>query len=341
MTIIRRVFAFLTSFLLGLLGTTGFTVGQRAANLRVTAYIIADSAAMMEAVDESHFSALTDIILIGSLARFDKDGVVRLCPDFGRIVDVARAKIGEEPVRLHLNVFGPGALAGETFEEQMYSQGEEHKKAFASGVLEENLRAVLEEYGLDGIFFDYEFPVAQEHKEAFGAFLVSLRKTLGDDYVLGAAESAWCAGLPKAAIRSLDMVEVMCYDLWDDDGTHSSLGLAQNVMKDMRKHGYKRSQLDMGIPFYARPTTQEAYWYDYAGYYDKMDENGFALDESTGLVASFNTPAVVEAKTDWVIRKGYGGVMVWHYRCDLPADNEASLFNAVLRARENAADTIS
>ena len=340
MIILRKFIALLTSFLMTVFGVSGVTLQQRADNLRVTAYIVADNAAMMEAVDESHLSALTDIILIGALARFDRDGSVLLCADFGQIVAAAKEKIGALPIRLHLNVLGPGWLTGETFEEQMYSQGEEHKKAFASGVLENNLLAVLEEYGLDGVFFDYEFPVAQEHKEAFGAFLVSLKRTLGDAYVLGAAESSWCAGLPKAAIRALDMVEVMCYDLWDADGTHCSLGLSQNVMKDMLKHGYKRAQLDMGVPFYARPTTQEAYWYDYAAYYDKIDENGLATDESTGLTASFNTPAVVEAKTEWVIRQGFGGVMVWHYRCDVPADNEASLFNAVLRAKTKAASAV-
>ena len=337
---IRRMIALLTSFLLSVFGVTGITVRQRAENLRVTAYIIADNAAMMRAVDESHLSDLTDVILIGGLASFDADGNVRLSQDFAQIIAAAREKIGSLPIRLHLNVFGPGSQTGETFEEKMYSQGEAHRKAFSSGVLEENLRAVLAEYGLDGVFFDYEFPVAQEHKEAFGAFLVSLRHTLADDYILGAAESAWCAGLPKDAVKALDMVEVMCYDLWDADGTHSSLSLSQNVMKDMRRHGYKRAQLDMGIPFYARPTTQEAYWYDYAEYYDKMDENGFAADGSTGLIASFNTPDVVEAKTKWVIRKGYGGVMVWHYRCDVPADNEASLFNAVIRAKTNAASVV-
>ena len=257
MIIIRRFIALLTSFLMTVFGVSGVTLQQRADNLRVTAYIVADNAAMMKAVDESHLPALTDIILIGSLARFDKDGNVRLCADFGQIVAAAREKIGALPIRLHLNVLGPGWLTGETFEEQMYSQGEEHKKAFASGVLENNLLDVLEEYGLDGVFFDYEFPVAQEHKEAFGAFLVSLKRTLGDAYVLGAAESSWCAGLPKAAIRALDMVEVMCYDLWDADGKHASMNVMKDVMKQMRKHGYKRAQLDAGRESLMRDAVQD------------------------------------------------------------------------------------
>ena len=71
MSIITKVFSFFMSLLLSLLGTTGLTVSQRAKALRVVAYIIADNAAMMEAVDESHLDGLTDIILIGSLGGFD------------------------------------------------------------------------------------------------------------------------------------------------------------------------------------------------------------------------------------------------------------------------------
>lgn len=173
MSIITKVFSFFMSLLLTLLGTTGLTVSQRAKALRVVAYIIAENAAMMEAVDESHLDGLTDIILIGSLGGFDNTGRVNLSGDFDRIIDVAREKIGERPIRLHLNLNGPWATANGTFEENMFAQGEEHRKAFESGVLEENIHSVLEQYDLDGVFFDYEFPVAQEHKDAFSKFLVS------------------------------------------------------------------------------------------------------------------------------------------------------------------------
>ena len=132
------------------------------------------------------------------------------------------------------------------------------------------------------------------------------------------------------------MVEVMCYDVWDEGtGIHSSFEITRAIIKGMLKLGYKREQLDVGIPFYARPTTEEAIWYDYKEYYDKLDENGCAPDEKNGLIASFNTPEVVYEKTEWTIKTGLGGVMIWHYACDLPADNDASLFNAVARAKKD------
>lgn len=338
MAVLSKTISCIMAFILSILGTTGFSTKQRAEALRVTAYIIADNAAMAERIDESHLDDLTDIILIGSLAGFDTQGKVNLSSDFDEIISTVRAKIGDRNIKLHLNIFGPWATANGTFEENMYAQGEEHKKAFESGVLEENILEVLKKYELDGIFFDYEFPVDVRHKASLSSFLVSLDKTLGDDYTIGAAESSWCAQLSKKAIRALDMVEVMCYDIWDADHVHSSFEMSRAMIKGMIELGYKRSQLDMGIPFYARPTTEEAYWYDYKEYYDKLDENGNAIDENTGLTASFNTTDVVYDKTEWAVMMGLGGVMVWHYSCDLPAENDASLFNAVTKAKTDCLD---
>ena len=57
-------------------------------------------------------------------------------------------------------------------------------------------------------------------------------------------------------------------------------------------------------------------------------------DEEHGLTASFNTPRDIYLKTLWAKRNGLGGVFVWHYSCDVPADNNMSLFNQVVRAKD-------
>ena len=97
--------------------------------------------------------------------------------------------------------------------------------------------------------------------------------------------------------------------------------------------GFSKEQIDLGLAFYARPTTQEAYWYDYKEYYDIIDRYGFAEDEERGLEASFNTPRDIFLKTYWAKRNGHGGVFAWHYSCDVPADHAASLFDQVMRAK--------
>ena len=335
MHMIQKIISWFTALVLSITGASGVTLKQRAENLRVTAYVVVRSAEEAEALDPSHFSQLTDMILMGA-ASFDTEGRVNLCGDFAALIDRINALTEGMDVNRYLNILGPGATEGTTFQEQMYSQGERHRAAFESGVLEGNIKAVLAQYGLDGVAFDYEFPLEDIHKQAFASFLVSLDDTLGDGYRICAALSGWNAGLPKEAIAAIDIAEVMCYDLWDSDGKHATMNVMKDVMKQMRKHGYKRAQLDAGLPFYARPTTEDAYWYDYKDYYDKIDEDGLVTDENTGLTASFNTPEVIYEKTRWAIRNGYGGVMVWNYGNDVPADNDASLFNRIAQAKTDA-----
>ena len=211
--------------------------------------------------------------------------------------------------------------------------GSRAEKAFDSGALEENIKAVLEEYELDGIFFDYEYSISRFAKDDFGEFLVSLKNTIGSDYILGMAIAGWCCDFPAEAIEAVDMVEIMSYDLWDKDGLHATMKTAQDDAEKVIKQGYPPEKIDLGIPFYARPTTREAFWYSYNGFYDQLDENGLYFEENTGLYHSFNTADLVYDKAKWAKERGLGGVMVWHYSCDTPADSEYSLFNAIVRAK--------
>ena len=66
-----------------------------------------------------------------------------------------------------MNFFGPWGNGSSVFEENITAMGEQHKRAFESGYLEEEFKAVLEAYQLDGVFFDCEFPL-NDWQKAFG-----------------------------------------------------------------------------------------------------------------------------------------------------------------------------
>ena len=72
-----------------------------------------------------------------------------------------------------------------------------------------------------------------------------------------------------------------------------------------------------------------AYWYGYNGCYEGIDENGWYHCDNINKDFWFNTPEVIEAKTEYAINNGFGGVMIWHYNCDLPSTHEDSLLRAV------------
>ena len=46
-------------------------------------------------------------------------------------------------------------------------------------------------------------------------------------------------------------------------------------------------------------------------------------------------PEVIYQKTLRAIKNGYGGVMIWNYGNDVPADNDASLFNRIAQAKND------
>lgn len=335
MTVWARIGTFILSFIITCTSIPVKTASQRAKDFRITAYLVGTGLENASRIDPSHFGDVTDVILI-SVANFNTEGEIILNPNFDKIVENVKTAMADSGANLYLNIIGPGStVSSSDWNEQMDDQGKRHDIAFRSGNLEKNIKDVLDKYGFDGIFFDYEYPLYDNHWKVFDEFLISLDSYLGDGYKIGCAISAWNTNQSRKAIRCIDMVEAMAYDMWDKDGTHASVKAMKQVVRQMILEGYKREQIDIGVPFYARPTNQGAYWYGYNGWYDKLDEKGFCYDEGTGLTFSFNDYDTVYEKTQWAIARGLGGVMVWHYGCDVPADNAFSLFNAMKNAKND------
>lgn len=333
MKLFRTFFSLLFSLILAIPGITSEKRTEKAEKFRVTAYAVGDNFLNASGKPSAHFETVTDVILIG-VSSFNEKGEIILSDRFDDILANLRLTIGSSPARLYLNLMGPQA-DGEypDWESRMDAQSVKHEKAFSSGILEKNISGVLKKYEFDGVFFDYEYPLTEIHWKRFGNFLISLDKLLGDEYKIGCAVSAWNVKITKKAAGVIDMAEIMSYDVWEKDGTHSSEKQAKKDVRKMLLKGFRPEQLDLGIPFYARPVTREAYWYGYSPYADRIDGNGLYHDTDTGLTFSFNTCDTVYRKTKYALSAGLGGVMVWHYSCDLPPEDSRSLFNAIKSAK--------
>lgn len=300
-------------------------------DFRITAYVVADDLRNFDSFDTSHFDQITDIILIGC-ADFGESGNVVLADDFDTVLANLQIAMKADPdKKVYLNLLGPSAQTDDTadWDAQMKDLGERHNNAFQSGKLEDNIKTVLDKYHFDGVFFDYEFTIKSKNWRIYSDFILSLNEKLGDAYEIGMALASWDIKLSDEAKDAVDRIEVMSYDLWDDDGNHATYEIAQEDIEKFEKAGYDKAKLDLGVPFYARPTTKEAYWYLYKDYADIIDENGICHDDETNLTASFNTYDVIAKKTKLAIDSGCGGMMVWHYACDLPKSDDRSLFNAI------------
>lgn len=298
-------------------------------DFRVTAYLVGDRFLDPTEIDYSHFSQVTDFIFM-SVVNFDENGNIIKTENFDTAYNNIKPYLPEE-ANFYVNILGPkSTLETDDWNEKMEDQGRLHNQAFESGRLQGEIKSLLEQYDFDGVYFDYEYPVSRSNWKVFNNFIVSLDEYLGDDYKIGMALSDWDLKQSDEAMAATDFIEIMSYDNWDKDGNHSTYESAQNSVEALLKKGYDRSKLSLGLPFYARPTTQDEYWYDYKTYCDGIDENGLYTDtDDTGLTFSFNTYDLIKQKTEFAVNSGLGGVMVWHYSCDAPADNPKSLFNAI------------
>lgn len=333
-TFIQRVLGFftaLTTVLLSFFGVNSGLIDKKVDDFKVTTYIRGDAIMYWGGeLYKEDFDIVTDAIIF-ECATFNNKGEVEYDEEkMETVLSRVREAIGDRDIHLTLNLIGPwGETDSDVYEDQMEAQSDEHNKAFESGVLEDNIIDVLEKYDFDGVHFDYEYPLTLKAWHYYNKFLVSLDKKLGKKYTLGVAGNAWNIKFTNAAIEAIDTYELMSYDFIDEQGRHATYEDTLEQIRQLGLRGMPVNKVNVGIPFYSRPTDMSGYWYGYNGCYDGIDENGWYHCSDTDKDFWFNTPDVVAEKTDYCIRNGFGGVMIWHYNCDLPSSSEGSLLKAI------------
>ncbi len=327
----QRICAFFIAVWSFIAAAFGFEapLGNKVESFRVTSYVIADRILSENSLCKEDFDIITNVILFGC-ATFETDGSVSVNKEvLATALNNINAAKGNNDIVITLNLLGPQRYGdSDVYNEQMAYQAELHTMAFRSGNLEKNVIDIIEEFGLDGVHFDYEYPISDKAWKEFNKFLVSLKKQMPDKK-LGVAISSWDIGLNTKALDAVDYIELMLYDNYDNEGRHSTTGVCKEDARKAAINGLPMNKVNFGLPFYARPTDRDAYWYAYCDYYNALDENGFYKEESTGKAFWFNTPDVISEKTKFAIDNGFGGVMIWHYSCDLPSTDQNSLLNAI------------
>ena len=143
MPFIGKMISYLLAMFFMIKSTLGALIPRKnGEDLRVSAYLIAPDAETVENMDVSHLKDITDLILIASPASFNAAGEIVLGDGFDGIIEALCEKTKGFDIKLHLTLGGPGGVEGDTWEEQMDSQSEQHRLAFDSGVLEENIKSL-------------------------------------------------------------------------------------------------------------------------------------------------------------------------------------------------------
>ena len=227
----------------------------------------------------------------------------------------------------------------------------------------QSVKSLLEQHQLDGVDIDWEYPTQSADNETgcdpsdtqnFNLVLKELRETLGQGKIISFASSSSAKYVDwKTAIKYLDYVNVMTYDMGAAPNGHNS-PLHKSAKFNHRswdesveaheKGGVPKNRMVMGVPFYGKAEKSPAEGtkiFDYSVRYYEIPDilnkgtyKGKALarkvyrtweptsmvpylrDESGKNVLSYDDPESVAAKGAYVKANGQLGAMFWEYRCD-------------------------
>ena len=271
------------------------------------------------------------------------------------IKDVVALKSVNPKLKVCLMVGGWGGHA-DGF--SMMARSAEKRTEFCQSV-----KNLLETNKMDGIDIDWEYPTQSADNETgadpsdtqnFNLVLKELRETLGPGKIISFASSSSAKYVDwKTAIKYLDYVNVMTYDMGAAPNGHNS-PLHKSTKfnhrswdESVKAHedgGVPRERMVMGVPFYGKAEKNPADGtkiFDYSVRYYEIPDilnkglyKGKALarpvsrvweptsmvpylvDAAGKNVLSYDDPESVSVKGSYVKANGMLGAMFWEYRCD-------------------------
>ena len=326
-----------------------YMVSGTADDFEITAYISVDEAAALAGEKAEVAKKVTDFNLF-NVVYFNKDGDLvfnELETSSGKV----SAQILLKDAVAKIRSVNPSAtvvvmvLGNRDFGDGLTVPGR-HNSAMGtnSDNLKANLLAFVEEYALDGVSFDYEYPETLKDYTVYKKFVKELKSALPEGKLLTAALAIWNIGvgkLTKKDLANFDSIEIMSYDMFDDRGNHAAFYTsAYEVIDKLIDKGLDLKKFNLGVPYYSRPVNADPYWGNYYDVADKLSpfENSYveAYTDINGvshpaLLNYYNGRQMIYDKTAYAMDAGLGGIMIWHFGTD-SFDPELSLTNTIAKA---------
>lgn len=281
-----------------------------------------------------YYDVVTDVIIISELSMDSDANVVYNKGEelFAANLQALRDIIGDRPVRIWATV---------KFDMQNSEGGNDLDltKDFINEKIDaitQNIRTVVDKYGLYGIDYDWEYPNTGAQWKAYSKIIEESAK----QFKVSVALPPWGIRLSRSAVQSVEHVNIMAYDLFDDRGDHANIqwGTIDSV-KPLLLAGFDKSQLLVGIPTYGRSTDKSAYaWPEVRGNeetlgkfnsiirdYPYTDEDG-TQKTSDAYIQSY---AEARDKMAYAEETGLGGVMIFRAKCDAPYTYEYAIHRAI------------
>ena len=188
-------------------------------------------------------------------------------------------------------------------------------------VFVQNLTAFVEEYQLDGVDMDWEYPDPGPSSQHFLALITELRAAMPDKLLTTAVVAygdEYGLGVPAETFELFDFVNIMTYAGSD----HGTMEQFQKGLEYWSGRGLPKEKIVLGVPFYSEPGGIS---------FAKLTKNDSAAAqvdtfEYIGAVQNYNGIPTIQAKTEIALQEA-GGIMFW--ALDHDAQDELSLVKAI------------
>ncbi len=184
-----------------------------------------------------------------------------------------------------------------------------------------NLKDIVNQYQLDGVDIDWEYPDPGDSAQNYLALMKELRAALPEKLISTAVISngdETGLGIPDETFAIVDYINVMTYD----GQVHASIQEFEEGINYWNARGLPKEKMNIGAPFYSRPSEisfAKLVQFDPAA--AQMDSF-----EYNGTLEMYNGIPTLQAKTRLALQKA-GGIMFW--ALDHDAQGEFSLVNAI------------
>jgi chitinase len=181
-----------------------------------------------------------------------------------------------------------------------------------------NVVNMINQYNLDGVDIDWEYPDPGTSGNNFTALMSQLSTAMHSrGKLLTAAvvsEGGTANGVQPAVFGMVDWLNIMAYDGGSPHANYDWSIASANFWKG---RGLPASKTVLGVPFYTRPSGTP---------YNQIPER---TNPNIDCVSSgcYNGVTTVRRKTQWALQNA-GGIMYWELSQDT-SDNATSLVNAI------------
>lgn len=186
----------------------------------------------------------------------------------------------------------------------------------------DNLLALVNQYNLDGVDIDWEYPREGNQPQNYAAMMQKLGEVMHNNgKLLTAAVAAvgyYADGILPEVFPHVDFLNLMAYD-GGSGATHSPYSYAVETLDYWLGKGLPASKAVLGVPFYARPS-----WSSYR----QLVTNGADPYSDTYNGDYYNGITTIRQKTRLAADRA-SGIMIWELSHDTNDNISISLLNAI------------